>query len=117
MIKCPKCGAVNKEGMSVCRMCATPLEAPEAVRGYDEKINSLAPTVVVAGQNSPQAAGGPGEITCSKCNKTNDPDWAFCQYCGNQLGRPAAQEAQPAAGRPPMYSRMTTMPANTPQTA
>src|SRR5215470_12716694 len=98
MITCPRCGAVNKEGTSVCRMCATPLEAPDTLRTNDDKASSLAATVVIPGQNPPQVAAGSagmGEIVCSKCGKTNEPDWAFCQYCGNKLTQPSLEPPKP----------------------
>jgi len=87
MIACPNCGAWNKSGSSVCRMCATSLEsvaepAVAARQGEDRK---------VVGATVRKEKGEEGlqvkqeGIACPECNTVNEVGWSFCQQCGKKL--------------------------------
>ncbi|MBX7219254.1 MAG: zinc ribbon domain-containing protein [Blastocatellia bacterium] len=90
MITCPRCGAENKPTATMCRMCATPLEAPATL-------------MTPAFDNAPPGGGnvGPGEVLCSICGAVNDSTWAFCQQCGSPLHRAPAPPAAPPKPAPP----------------
>lgn len=89
---CPRCGAENKPTATMCRMCATPLEAPATL---------VAPANVAGGgYEAPKGPGdmpGPGEVLCGTCGAVNDSSWAFCQQCGSPLHRAPAAAPSPVA--------------------
>lgn len=104
MITCPRCGAENKPAATVCRMCATALDASAApvVRPH-EPMPDIPATVVIPSPGTPAHVPPPlapvatgGKVLCPGCQAANDADWAFCQQCGTRL-----QGATPAAPAPP----------------
>lgn len=101
MTKCPKCGAENREGSAVCRMCGSAMTGASA--GGGQRQADLPPTVVFQEQQAPTDTGrgskGDG-ATCPACGTLNEEGWAFCQQCGSRLQPPAA--ASPPAQSPPM---------------
>jgi predicted amidophosphoribosyltransferase len=88
MTTCPKCGATNRTGAAVCRMCATPLA------GIAGRADSLAaPRTAEEGTEpkSKQEATNSVEqegITCPECKTFNEAGWSFCQQCGKRLPQP-----------------------------
>ncbi|HTG14431.1 MAG TPA: zinc ribbon domain-containing protein [Blastocatellia bacterium] len=90
MITCPKCGAGNRAGAAVCRMCATPLAGiidaasspAERAAGLDEASASKSNQEAT---NSVEQEG----ITCPECKTFNEVGWSFCQQCGKRLQQPA----------------------------
>lgn len=89
VITCPNCGAGNKEGSSVCRLCATSLEGPgyafyaqapsaepatDAASSANRKLEKEATDTVAI-----------EEIECPNCHTMNEAGWSFCQQCGNRL--------------------------------
>lgn len=96
---CPKCGASNRMGAAVCRMCAIPLsriaEAASSRAGHAEE----------GPAKSKQEAINPVDqegITCPECKTYNEVGWSFCQQCGKKLPQPAqpppATDWKPADG-------------------
>src|SRR5262245_100990 len=84
MIACSNCGAQNREGSSVCRLCASPI-AP----------------VVAAEKKQMEEATDPvstNAMTCPSCNAKNEAGWSFCQQCGKRLSQPQQASAPPAPG-------------------
>ncbi|MGA9771133.1 MAG: zinc ribbon domain-containing protein [Blastocatellia bacterium] len=84
-ITCPNCGAGNKEGSSVCRLCATSLEGPalafyaqapstDGAASANRKLEKEATDTVAI-----------EEIECPNCHTNNEAGWSFCQQCGNRL--------------------------------
>ena len=82
---CPKCGASNRAGAAVCRMCAIPLS------GIVEELSSRAGRADEAQPKSKQEATNSVEqegITCPECKTFNEAGWSFCQQCGKRLPQP-----------------------------
>src|SRR5215471_14761759 len=74
MIACSNCGAQNREGSSVCRLCASPL-APAVVR-EPKQMDEATDRVSTNG------------VTCPSCDAKNEAGWSFCQQCGKRLSEP-----------------------------
>ncbi|MFY9610943.1 MAG: zinc-ribbon domain-containing protein [Blastocatellia bacterium] len=99
MITCSKCGASNRTGAAVCRMCAVPLsgssEAVSSRAGYPDE---APPKSKQEATNSVDQEG----IICPECKTYNEAGWSFCQQCGKKLSQPAqpppAAEWKPADG-------------------
>lgn len=96
---CPKCGASNRTGAAVCRMCAIPLS------GIAEPSSSPGSHAGEAPPKSNQEATNPVDqegITCPECETYNEVGWSFCQQCGKKLPQPAqpppAADWKPADG-------------------
>src|ERR1700754_2294500 len=89
MIICPNCGASNKPGSSVCRMCAAPMPEVPQYAGNPQGQPSAFPPTVIAGDRERREAGArnaaPSEIECPNCQTMNEAGWAFCQQCGLRL--------------------------------
>ncbi|MFY9570758.1 MAG: FHA domain-containing protein [Blastocatellia bacterium] len=85
MIICPNCGAGNKTGSSVCRMCASSMEGSgEASQG----INFSSTADIKTGLTNPQEGEATVEqqgIVCPDCDTMNEIGWSFCQQCGKRL--------------------------------
>src|SRR5215211_4551359 len=95
MTICLNCGAGNKPGSSVCRMCGASLQEMKPARDSHAGDQSLPPTIVVSDQqlNQPAAASNnPQGIVCAKCQTVNEVGWSFCQQCGNRLAQPSSPE-------------------------
>jgi FHA domain/Double zinc ribbon len=110
MIICPNCGASNKPGSTVCRMCAAPIpEVPQYASPQQGQGGGFLPTVI-AGDPERREVGAiaapPPEIECPNCHTMNEAGWSFCQQCGQRL---------PAA--PPVESPQAfkTVPTEMPQ--
>ncbi|MEK6286764.1 MAG: zinc ribbon domain-containing protein [Acidobacteriota bacterium] len=105
MITCPNCGAGNKPGSSVCRMCATSLAGvAEAPAARVQSPASSPPAAVKPDSHHREEAKAPVEqegIVCSECNTLNEAGWSFCQQCGKKLVQPQAPPPQPPAQPPP----------------
>jgi predicted amidophosphoribosyltransferase len=84
MNTCPKCGGENLAAARVCRLCATELPEPkEPVSLTTERPPAETPIKVASPQGtSAPVEGGP---VCPSCQTLIDPDWPFCQHCGNRL--------------------------------
>jgi FHA domain/Double zinc ribbon len=96
MIICPNCGASNKPGSTVCRMCAAPMPEVPQYAGPSPGQPSAFPPTIIAGERErheagPTAAapGSPSEIECANCHTMNEAGWSFCQQCGIRLSQPA----------------------------
>lgn len=96
---CSKCGASNRTGAAVCRMCATPLSEPA------EAVSSRASHAGEEPRQSKQEAINPVDqegITCPECKTYNEVGWSFCQQCGKKLPQsaqaPPVSEWKPADG-------------------
>src|SRR5215510_11870915 len=85
MIACLNCGAQNREGSSVCRLCASPL-ASAVVREPKQMEEATDPVSTNA-------------VTCPSCNAKNEAGWSFCQQCGKRLSEP--QSSAPPAWKSP----------------
>lgn len=116
MITCPNCGAGNKPGSPVCRMCAVSLE------GIQEGIvDAPAAQGAHASQASSAAAANPNHIepqeemmsaeqqgvVCPACNTSNEIGWSFCQQCGKRLPK---SPAPPSSGELRSARGLTTVP-------
>ena len=116
MMTCPRCGAENKDNASVCRMCATPLDAAGAAPQRPAPPQQGMPaTVVMPAPGAPQQ-GAPaqgGKTACPSCQAMNDADWAFCQQCGTRLQ--AAAPPPPAGGQPSWGAQTVVTPSPPPQ--
>jgi hypothetical protein len=97
---CSNCGAGNKPGSTVCRMCGASIEdqAPADNQQVDKAI-SLPPTII--------AEADAQEISCPKCQTVNEAGWSFCQQCGSKLPKPSANDHKAQQG-------FTTVPTETP---
>src|SRR5262249_60585711 len=98
MIICANCGASNKAGSTVCRMCAAPMpEVPQYAAQPQGQPATFQPTVI-AGDRPPTGFGGPPapaaatEVECSNCHTKNEAGWSFCQQCGSRLSQPQAPQ-------------------------
>lgn len=124
MIICPNCGASNKPGSSVCRMCAAPMpEAPQYINPPANPGGGFPPTVIAGDQERQQsAAPAPSEIECSNCHTMNEAGWSFCQQCGQRLPAPSLPDAAqgfktvPTEMPPPPDHNMQTVVVNRPRT-
>jgi FHA domain/Double zinc ribbon len=98
MIICPNCGASNKPGSTVCRMCAAPMpEAPQYNSPPPGQGGGF-PATIIANDHERQEVGAapPSEIECANCHTMNEAGWSFCQQCGQRL--PAAPQAEAPQG-------------------
>src|SRR5437588_5000646 len=100
MITCPNCGAGNKPGSSVCRMCALPLEGANTQPVAASSNASAYSTASSPNQNYQEGGTAPVQeegIICPQCNTSNEAGWSFCQQCGGKLpaSAPPPVEAQP----------------------
>jgi hypothetical protein len=91
MNTCPKCEGVNLDTASLCRLCATPLPPPR------ERVHQPAvdpPHVTPAQVASQNQASVPlhDRPVCPSCRTLIDPDWPFCQHCGNRLAASSAKD-------------------------
>src|SRR5215813_8828998 len=115
MKTCPNCGAENRQTAAECRMCAAPLESPDHLLGarmespFPDEIPSSA---IISGPRPQQAAAASPsrDVVCSACKGVNEPEWVFCQYCGNRLPEQKAlpsqpQPPQPEASRPALSAK------------
>jgi hypothetical protein len=106
MKTCPQCGVENIQTAASCYRCAAPLEGPENLMGVRADVplaSGLPPTVIVSGhepvhQHGPSSSYG-GHVICPYCEVGNEPDWLFCQECGQKLPRPQAAAPDPPAQR------------------
>jgi len=122
MIICPNCGASNKPGSTVCRMCAAPMpEAPQYSSPPPGQGGGFSPTIIASNHERQEAgAAPPSEIECANCHTMNEAGWSFCQQCGQRL--PAAPQAEAPQGfktvptemPPPDHSMQTVV--NRPKT-
>ncbi|HKP10574.1 MAG TPA: zinc ribbon domain-containing protein [Blastocatellia bacterium] len=97
MIICPNCGASNKEGSTVCRMCAAPMpDAPQFVSNPQGQPSPFPPTIIAADRGRYEAAAAPPEIECRDCHTMNEAGWSFCQQCGSRLPQAAPPPMEPA---------------------
>jgi ribosomal protein L40E len=88
MITCPNCGAGNKPGSSVCRMCAVSLEGIGAKPVEPARIVNAHSAAAVSPNQTYQEGVAPVQqegIICPECNTSNEIGWAFCQQCGSRL--------------------------------
>jgi hypothetical protein len=109
MKTCPNCGAENRQTAAECRMCAAPLESPEHLLGARMETpfsEEMPASDIISGREPrhqrPAASSPTREIVCPGCKGVNEPDWVFCQYCGNRLAapeasRPRAETSPPAS--------------------
>lgn len=133
VITCPNCGAGNKEGSSVCRLCATSLEGPGDAF-YAQAPSAEAATDVAPGANRKLEKEATDtvaidEIECPNCHTMNEAGWSFCQQCGNRLpqwsppppppppvSEPSVQEGfrttptEVPAAEPPSYKTVVAEP-------
>ncbi|HEY6333205.1 MAG TPA: zinc ribbon domain-containing protein [Blastocatellia bacterium] len=128
MKSCPKCGAENRRTATECRLCATPLDASDNIVGAsansaDETGTAAAPvdSSVRPAQEGSQGIGG--DLICPNCQGINDPDWLFCQQCGNRLKVPdtadgmesvAAEAPEPPPPSPAEAPALSTEQAGVP---
>lgn len=118
MTICPNCGAGNKPGSSVCRMCGDSLQeakpARESQAGGD---HDLSPTIVVSEQQRNQDAAAPNDaqaVACPKCQTLNEAGWSFCQQCGSRLPKMSPPEPPPPAAEHKSPEGFKTVPTATP---
>ncbi|HKP85175.1 MAG TPA: zinc ribbon domain-containing protein [Blastocatellia bacterium] len=113
MITCPNCGAGNKEGSSVCRLCGTSLEghgdAPRAQAGSANPVPAAGSNANRNLEKEATDSVATEEIECPNCNTVNEAGWSFCQQCGKRL--PQFSPPQPQwTPPPPPASRPNTEP-------
>ena len=130
MIICPNCGASNKPGSSVCRMCAAPMPEVPQYAGNPQSPPGAFPPTVIAGDRERNAAGAgaanpatPSETECPNCHTMNEAGWSFCQQCGQRLPQPAPPQMEAPQGfktvpteMPPADHGMQTVVADRPKT-
>ncbi len=95
-MNCPKCGASNRTGAAVCRMCAIPLSGIAEAAG--SPVYNADPAFEAPVPKSEQERTNPVDqegITCPECKTYNEVGWSFCQQCGKKLPQPA--QTPPAA--------------------
>ncbi|HXG94401.1 MAG TPA: zinc ribbon domain-containing protein [Blastocatellia bacterium] len=89
IISCPNCGAGNKAGSAVCRMCELPLAQPGSdASAQVDKTASPPPIDAQRHREFKQETIKPVDvqmINCPECNAENELGWFFCQQCGNKL--------------------------------
>lgn len=94
MIKCPMCGAENRDGAGVCRMCAVKLPS-----------SSESAKTLVVGQGSSSSVATTIQpvpfLNCPVCETSNESSWEFCQQCGSKLHPAPPPPAEPAAQAAP----------------
>lgn len=104
MINCPNCGAGNKPGSSVCRMCATSLAGiAEAPVTREQTANSNSPAAAKPDHRVREEEKTSVEqegIVCPECQAHNDTGWSFCQQCGKRLPKVEPRPATPRAKEP-----------------
>lgn len=121
MIICPNCGASNKPGSTVCRMCAAAIsDAPQYANPASSQGGGFPPTII-ASERQEAAAAPPAEIECQLCHTMNEAGWSFCQQCGQRLPAPPHAEAPQGfktvpTEMPPPDQNMQTVVANRPRT-
>jgi predicted amidophosphoribosyltransferase len=102
MITCPKCGASNKTGAAVCRMCATPLSRIAAAASSPDSASSVLEASLPKSKQEATNSVDQEGITCPECKTYNEVGWSFCQQCGKKLAMPAqpppATDWKPADG-------------------
>lgn len=102
MITCPKCGASNRSGAAICRMCATPLPEIEAASFPVEALGPVSEGSVKKSKQEATNSVDQEGITCPECKTYNEVGWSFCQQCGKRLTQPAstppANDWKPADG-------------------
>src|ERR1044072_1104909 len=89
MITCPNCGAGNKEGSSLCRLCATSLEklsnaADRPARSADS-VSAAESSAARKLEKEATDSVATEEIECPNCHTMNETGWSFCQQCGKRL--------------------------------
>ena len=99
MITCPKCGASNKTGAAVCRMCAVPLTRFASAASSPDSANSVLEASLPKSKQEATNSVDQEGITCPECNTYNEVGWSFCQQCGKKLAQLA--QAAPASGWSP----------------
>ena len=121
MIICPNCGASNKPGSTVCRMCAASMpEVPQYANLPQGQAGAFPPTVIAGDRERREAgAASPSEIECPNCHTMNEAGWSFCQQCGLRLP-PQAESPQAfktvPTEMPSVDHGMQTVVANRPKT-
>jgi hypothetical protein len=107
MKTCPNCGAENRQTAAECRMCAAPLESPEHLLGARMETpfsEEMPASDIISGREPRHQRPGPSpstrEIVCPGCKGVNEPDWVFCQYCGNRLAAPEPSRPQSGVSPP-----------------
>src|SRR5215210_5322579 len=107
IVRCPNCGAGNKAGSAVCRMCATPLgQSGAQVDAQTDRAASRESEGPQSHNENQQETTYPVDakiINCSDCNAENELGWAFCQQCGHKL--PQTMPAPPQPPQPPPVER------------
>jgi hypothetical protein len=108
MITCPNCGAGNKAGSSVCRMCAVSLEGLKDVQTPEmQTANASKAAAVSPSQLDREEEKMPVGIVCPECNTSNEVGWSFCQQCGKRLPK---SPAPPSSGELRTARGLTTVP-------
>jgi len=107
MIICPNCGASNKDGSTVCRMCAAPMpEVPQYAGSPQGGPGGFPPTVIAGDRERREAGAGAAtpaaasEIECPNCHTMNEAGWSFCQQCGSRLPQNALPQSVPPPAPP-----------------
>lgn len=111
MITCPNCGAGNKPGSSVCRMCAVSLEgvvsAPVNEANIPHATSAASANSNPVEQEEEKMSAEQQGIICPECGTSNEAGWSFCQQCGKRLPKspppPTSGELRSARG-------LTTVP-------
>ena len=124
MIICPNCGASNKPGSTVCRMCAALIPDAQPYAGPPQGQAGGFPATVIAGDRERQEVGAsapPPETECPNCHTMNEAGWSFCQQCGQRLPPPPQAESPQGfktvpTEMPPPDRNMQTVVANRPKT-
>lgn len=94
MITCPTCGAGNRPGATVCRMCALRLEesavdhTPDKVVDSKDTSRQLSTLIFPNLQTRPGTVEIGDEITCPSCQAINEAGWLYCHGCGRKLSEP-----------------------------
>jgi len=113
MITCPICGAGNKEGSSVCRLCATSLEGPgdaaQAQAGSADQVSAAGSNANRNLEKEATDSVATEEIECPNCHTVNEAGWSFCQQCGKRLPAQSPPQWTPPPPPPPP-ARSSTEP-------
>ncbi len=97
MITCPTCGAGNRPGATVCRMCALRLEGAvpdQRPKNAGESVDSsrqVSTLIFPNLQTRPGTVEIGDEITCPDCKAINEAGWLFCHSCGRRLAETAPE--------------------------
>jgi FHA domain/Double zinc ribbon len=110
IISCPNCGAGNKAGSTVCRMCATPLDQPGPA-SYAQEDSAASRS---ADQLETKQGMEPQKIYCPDCNAENELGWAFCQQCGHRLPQKPPPPPVPPVIEQPIEQGIKTAPNEQP---